>query len=874
MTNGRPQDQAHSGSEALPDCSGAPMETATTPGSLSTSSSASSALGNSEDHIQNGSPPARLDWEQNDSTIRTPGHDSRSSLGPREIPADMMDEIRKLIRQESVFRRETDMTNVVLGVHTLKDHARKPAGDDGDLGPVNTNTNNGSQEKRLSYPDTMAKTPIDERNDGLYLPTVVSEPMATPLSALSALSSSPPISAQQPSILPPVATKLESPRIGVRFSDGAPPSRSPYAGPASGAAKKTPWSMYRRISSSSGESVPEWGVLFDKNGFVTARCAQVFRGLARCLAEESPSRDAVLVTPEKLGLLYSRFRIEGEVYPFEDIFHIFSRQASGVDTRASISNNNRLTTYYNRISDFFADLDCEYYLVPPPKIETALILHPSSALSVSSPSAETPSSPMFPRSSSYSSLHPDPTPSPNQYTPVLSRIRHARPCIPALTLDGFAQFLTICVLAHPDEEAKRLDKIVSELALEADVPPSNSIIHSTVTPNNTPTSPSTPLSSVPRQLPSTGAGLGTSGRGEKLPRQFVRSLFPVKVDVRSRKLLSVAVEDLLYDLRLSDSSFSSSSGAVFLTSASTPAPEPVEQNGRRPFTTTPTNPSSGSNSGRSRGVPHLPPPPVPTSRNASGNGGACKNGDSQVSSAPKPLPSSSSAGSLVKFRTASPPPIGPRGYHRRHSYYEHRRQGPVDSPHKSLSVVALKSRSRAAGFELGDTDEELDGDSASSDTVTTVAVVAPRLDRRGSYHGRERERAREKEKERERYRESHKERDRNRDRDRDQDHDHDRDRDRDRDRAKGHDRRPDPAPRRQSDRRWGGAAGAPSTNTMASGATTGGNSAGDRNGQVTAVVVGQKHDDLGPTWSEVIRAQQQQGTRGVTFSDERDRSYA
>ena len=34
-------------------------------------------------------------------------------------------------------------------------------------------------------------------------------------------------------------------------------------------------------------------------------------------ADEFTPRGTVVVTPEKLGLLYSRFKIEGEVHPFE-----------------------------------------------------------------------------------------------------------------------------------------------------------------------------------------------------------------------------------------------------------------------------------------------------------------------------------------------------------------------------------------------------------------------------------------------------------------------------------------------------------------------------------------------------------------------------
>ncbi|KAJ2977211.1 hypothetical protein NUW58_g7881 [Xylaria curta] len=188
-------------------------------------------------------------------------------------------------------------------------------------------------------------------------------------------------------------------------------------------------------------------------------------------AEEFSPRGGVVVTPEKLGMLYSRFRIEGEVHPFQDIFHTFPRRESS--TMAATGGSNR-STYHERIGDFFTDLECEYHLVPPSTTDAVFLTRSPSAMSVSSSSASTssPSSPVFPRSSSHSSLHPatNPAPAPAPQKPLHShsRPRSTRPSVPALTLAGFAKFFTICVLAHPDEEARRLNRIVGELALYAD----------------------------------------------------------------------------------------------------------------------------------------------------------------------------------------------------------------------------------------------------------------------------------------------------------------------------------------------------------------------------------------------------------------------
>ncbi|KAI0909118.1 hypothetical protein F4823DRAFT_596254 [Ustulina deusta] len=937
------------------------MENATVSRSPSPSSVASFVAGGSDNHVPQ---------EQNKSIISAQKPDPRPPLGPRGLSSDLLDEIREVIRQE------------FLGAYTPRGRSQKPASDNGGVSLMSTDTgNHNTEKKRISHPGTTDKSTQDESDDGSCSPTTVpgsgSEraptpaTTPTPTSSPSSTASAPPLS-----LVTSEAAKPDPPRPGVRFSDSVTLVRSPVSAPVSAPAKKAPWAMYRRMSSSSGETVPDWGMLFDANGFSTARCGQVLRGLAKCLAEELSPRGTVVVTPEKLGLLYSRFKIEGEVHPFEDIFHIFPRQerSSSSSSNAATSGGSRLATYHSRIGDFFADLDCEYYLVPPSTTETAFLTKSPSELSVSSAtdSATSPSSPVFPRSSSYSSLHPiaNTAPNPNSYKPLRPRPRSTRPCVPALTPVGFAQFFTICLLAHPDEEAKRMNKIASELALVADVGPSSFTLAASGsgTPN-TPICPlvassfmQSPLSSPTSLVPGDGAG-----RGEKLPRQFVRSLLPVKSDANSRKLLAAAVEDLLCDLNLpaSSSSITSTSASRSLVSvaqiptASTAAFHLAEQNRRWSFANVSTNSSLNFNSnlGWNSNVPHLPPPPVPLPRSGSGNVG--KSGGMEMEmgksgggpSAPKPLPSPSPAGSLVKSRTTptpTPPPLTSggggdglysdtssmtlqgRGLNRhnsyRHSYHEHRRYGPAEvvvqpykpqqqqKPGPSSSTVALRSRNRTTQFELGDEDEDGDGDSASSDTVTTVATVTPRpdrTDRRSSYHGHEREREREREKERERTREMERwwgpQRDRERewDKDRDRDRDRDRERERERERDKGYDRRPAPAPRRSSDRRRSTASvnstvsSTPSTTPSNPRAThagsSGSNPAGDRNS--SAIVIAQQRDDRGPTWSEVLRAQQQQsqqqqqhqsqqrqqqqqqqqqqqGAKVVSFYDERDRAYA
>ncbi|KAI0542135.1 hypothetical protein GGR58DRAFT_339771 [Xylaria digitata] len=242
MTNGKPQTQALLGSGA-PNRSGAAMENTTISRSPPTGSVASSVAGGSDNnHVLR---------EQNNSIISAQGPDPRPPLGPREFSTDLMDEIRKVIRQE------------FLGAYTPKDRSHN------------------NKEKRPSHPSITQ----DESDDGSSSPTTMpgSGSDRTPATPTPTPSPSSTVSAPPLSLVTPAVAKPDTPRPGVRFSDNVTLVRNPASGPVSAPAKKTPWPLYRRMSSSSGETTPDWGVLFDGNGFSTARCGQVLRGLAKCL---------------------------------------------------------------------------------------------------------------------------------------------------------------------------------------------------------------------------------------------------------------------------------------------------------------------------------------------------------------------------------------------------------------------------------------------------------------------------------------------------------------------------------------------------------------------------------------------------------------
>ncbi|KAK9778807.1 hypothetical protein SCAR479_04430 [Seiridium cardinale] len=97
---------------------------------------------------------------------------------------------------------------------------------------------------------------------------------------------------------------------------------------------------------------------------------------------------------------------------------------------------------------------------------------------------------------------------------LVQKDNHGRPWILALTPTGFTQYLTICMLAYPDQEFRRFENIVADVPIIADGPVQG-------------------------------------GTTDKLPRTIIRSCLPARFDSKSRKLLDSAFDDLVYDFRLS-----------------------------------------------------------------------------------------------------------------------------------------------------------------------------------------------------------------------------------------------------------------------------------------------------------------------------------
>ncbi|KAI1325863.1 hypothetical protein F5Y16DRAFT_251474 [Xylariaceae sp. FL0255] len=441
---------------------------------------------------------------EGDTTLESTAADPRPPLTSRVMSDDFLDQIRAVIRQE------------VLGAYTQSDHPRPLTIDDRDIDtrsdasdmknitktPLNTQTGLKAVRKDAFAEEEQSSRPVAEGGNKAA--------DASQHRGGEASGERTPMPNSTIGYFPPPDKHTESPISSREWAGSLEGVEQSYVNPE---------------DHDDNTTTSEWGELFDYDGFATARCGEVFRGLGRYLMEEFAPHGDLVISLEKLGRFYSRFRIENEVYPFEEIFHPPSAQET-----ALMSNIDSIRTYYERISDFFEDLDCEYHLVQPnvpssPTMEMALLAIPPS-----------PSSPTIPRSSSYTSFPLSPSvmgmgmsstrlssSQPSQHRP---RARTARPRIPALTPTGFAHFYTICVLAHPDEEARRLEHITRELPLVADV-------------------------SVSSTMSIVNAFTHNQEGTERpfLPRQFTRDLLPEIHDSKSCKLIARAVDDLLDDLR-------------------------------------------------------------------------------------------------------------------------------------------------------------------------------------------------------------------------------------------------------------------------------------------------------------------------------------
>ncbi|CZR58510.1 uncharacterized protein PAC_08402 [Phialocephala subalpina] len=118
----------------------------------------------------------------------------------------------------------------------------------------------------------------------------------------------------------------------------------------------------------------------------------------------------------------------------------------------------------------------------------------------------------------------------------------AAPSIPSLTAVGFAHWMTIQVLAYPEAEWRRLQKVVRQMPVDAD-------------------------------------GELVDGKPERLPKQLSRYLLPEREDRRSKRLLDESVENLFEKLGIRTTPSASTSTKPYSSNTdgghmSTPEPVP------------------------------------------------------------------------------------------------------------------------------------------------------------------------------------------------------------------------------------------------------------------------------------------------------------
>ncbi|KAK1720054.1 hypothetical protein BDP67DRAFT_574331 [Colletotrichum lupini] len=256
----------------------------------------------------------------------------RDSLGG--MPSDMMEELRKIIKEEvaqvaQVAQLKTNETG------TPVDAVRFPP-----LSSQNSSFTPAYPSPPPSIIDTFGasknSSPRDRSPELAHAkpssappppPQQPSPPTSVPVPALQ---STPPISPQQRGVH---FRKRASPVIHCQ-----PRVETDNEDEVSPTAPTSP-----RVELSSVDKA--WGVLFDSEGYPTNRLNSVLRGLANFMVTEFGSPDTLVVTPDKMLMLYTKYKVEPERFRYEDIFKSRSKDA------------------LERIEFLYQDLDCQYHLV-------------------------------------------------------------------------------------------------------------------------------------------------------------------------------------------------------------------------------------------------------------------------------------------------------------------------------------------------------------------------------------------------------------------------------------------------------------------------------------------------------------------------------
>ncbi|KAJ4996921.1 hypothetical protein K4K48_007651 [Colletotrichum sp. SAR 10_66] len=251
---------------------------------------------------------------------------TRESMG--SMSSDMMEELRKIIKEEVQAAQVVHLKNSETGTPT--DAFRFP--------PIS----NQNPVFTPAYPSPPPSV-VDTINSKISSPRERS-PEVTSAKVNPAPHLAPPPAYVPPSVSEPEATPPISPQQrAVRFRNRGPPVIHCQTRIEPEAVSPTA-PIPGRVELSSVDKA--WGVLFDLEGYGTQRLNSVLRGLASYMIAEFSPPETLVVTPEKMLCLYTKYKIEPERFQYEaDIFRSRSKDA------------------LERIEYLYQDLDCQYHLV-------------------------------------------------------------------------------------------------------------------------------------------------------------------------------------------------------------------------------------------------------------------------------------------------------------------------------------------------------------------------------------------------------------------------------------------------------------------------------------------------------------------------------
>ncbi|OHE97626.1 hypothetical protein CORC01_07041 [Colletotrichum orchidophilum] len=247
----------------------------------------------------------------------------RDSLG--SMSSDMLEELRKIIKEE-VVQLKSNETGTPIDISRLSPFSSRnsvftpayPSPPPSIIAALGTTKTSSPMDHSPEFAHAKAASALPPQP-----PPPISVPVPAP-------QSTPPISPEQ---------------RAVRFRNRAPPVihcqprvESDNEDSVSPTAPAAP-----RVELSSVDKA--WGVLFDSEGYPTNRLNCVLRGLANYMISDFGPPDTLVVTPEKMLMLYTKYKVEPERFQYEGIFKSRGKES------------------LERIEFLYQDLDCQYHLV-------------------------------------------------------------------------------------------------------------------------------------------------------------------------------------------------------------------------------------------------------------------------------------------------------------------------------------------------------------------------------------------------------------------------------------------------------------------------------------------------------------------------------